>query len=173
MPWLPARPNKRRVGVRRMASHRERCQRKLINKLLTFRKIAGLMIWSPERSFIPPWSLLFASPIVTRTPTAVDPRTAIRGHVRQLHTLYMILIPRRRRSKKTKWDNGIGGRRNPLKGLDSRKGRSLDFASPGLDSPSPRLGFCFPRAWIFLPYGLDSSSSASRKRRTPRPYGTR
>jgi len=35
-----ARPNKRRVGVRRVASHRERRQPKLINKFLTFRKIA-------------------------------------------------------------------------------------------------------------------------------------
>ncbi len=48
-----------------------------------------------------------AGPIVTRTPTAVDPRTAIRGHVRQLNILYMILIPmtlfRQRRPKKEKW----------------------------------------------------------------------
>src|SRR5208282_3029181 len=43
------------------------------------------------------------------------------------------------------------GRRNSLEMLDSRKGRSLDFASPGLDFPSPRLGFSFPKAWIFLP----------------------
>ncbi len=31
-----------------------------------------------------------ASPMVTRTLTVVDPRTAIRGHVRQLHIVYMI-----------------------------------------------------------------------------------
>ena len=44
-----------------------------------------------------------ASPIATRTLTAVDPRTAIRGHVRQLHILYMVVIPmmlfRQRRPK--------------------------------------------------------------------------
>jgi len=54
-------------------------------QILDFQKNSSLMIWSPERWFITPWSLLFASPIVTRTLTAGDPRTAIRGHVRQLH----------------------------------------------------------------------------------------
>src|SRR5208282_6434136 len=48
----------------------------------------------------------------------------------------------------TKWPRG---RRNPLKRLDSRKGKSLNFASPGLDFPSLRLGFSFRRIWIFLP----------------------
>jgi len=33
-----------------------------------------------------------ASPMMTRTLTAVDPRTAIRGHVHQLHILCMILF---------------------------------------------------------------------------------
>jgi len=33
-----------------------------------------------------------ANPMLTRTLTAVDPRTAIRGHTRKLHILYMILI---------------------------------------------------------------------------------
>src|SRR5208282_2000863 len=78
-------------------------------QILDFQKNSDLMIWSPERWFIPPWSLLFASPIATRTPTAVDPRTAIRGHVRQLHILSMILIHmilcRQRRRKREK---GLG-----------------------------------------------------------------
>ncbi len=46
----------RERGVRRIASHRERRQPKLIDKFLTFRK-CGLMIWSPERWFLPPWPL--------------------------------------------------------------------------------------------------------------------
>ena len=45
-----------------------------------------------------------ASEMVTRTPTAIDPRTAIRGHVRRLHILYVSLIymilSRERRPKK-------------------------------------------------------------------------
>src|SRR5208282_4441800 len=55
----------------------------------------------------------------------------------------------------TKWPRG---RRNPLKRLDSRKGKSLNFASPGLDFPSLRLGFFFLKAWIFLPQDLDFPS---------------
>jgi len=105
------------------------------------------MIWSPERWFIPPWSLLFASPIVTRTPTAVDPPTAIRGHLRQLHIIYMILFASDGRKRK----DGMRDRRNPLKRLDFIERKTLDFASPGLDFPSLRLGFLFPKTWIFLP----------------------
>ncbi len=95
-----------------------------------------------------------ASPMVTRTLTAVGQR------LRQLHIPYMILIPMilfARDGRKRK--DGVSGRCNPLKRLDSRKGKSLDFASPGLDFPSPRLGFSFPKAWIFLPLGLDFPST--------------
>src|SRR5208282_901011 len=35
--------------------------------------------------------------------------------------------------------------RNPLKRLRFVGGETLDFASPGLDFPSLRLGFSFPR----------------------------
>src|SRR5208282_1581160 len=62
-------------------------------QILDFQKNGGLMIWSPERLFIPPWSL--RSPL-----TAVDPRTAIRGHARQLHIIHMILFHRRRPTKR-------------------------------------------------------------------------
>ncbi len=101
---------------------------------IDFQKNSGLMIWSPERWFIPPWSLHFASPIATRTLTAADPRTAIRGHARQLPILHMILV-RQRRPKKKKWPRGAW--RNPLKRLQFFGGETLDFASPGLDIHSP------------------------------------
>jgi len=77
------------VGVRRMASHRERRQRNLINKFLTFRKMWSSYLVS-RKMVHSAMVASIASPIVTRTPTAVDPRTAIRGHLRQLHILYMI-----------------------------------------------------------------------------------
>ncbi len=106
-------------------------------QILDFQKNSSLMIWSPERWFIPPSSLLFASPIATRTLTVVDPRTAVGQPVRPLPILYMILIHmmlfRQRRPRKTKWP---GGWRNPLKRLDSRKDRAWIF---------------LPLAWIFLP----------------------
>src|SRR5208282_4938000 len=72
-----------------------------------------------------------------------------------------------------KYGSWARGRRNPLKRLDSWKGKSLDFASPsldfaspGLDYPSPRLGFSFPKAWIFLPPRRAEGD-------TQRPRGTR
>ncbi len=96
-----------------------------------------------------------ASPTVTRTLAAVDPRTAIRGHVRQLHIIYMILIHMilfpQRRPKKKKWRKRAEGAAQPFEKARFAEGKSLDFASPGLDFPSPRLGFSFPKAWIFLP----------------------
>ena len=124
------------------ASRRERRQRNLIDKFLTFRK-NSLMIWSPEGWFIPPW-------FARRTQTVVDPRTAIltaiRGHMRQLHILTMILIPtilfRQRRSKRKRWQDGLRGR-NPLKKLNSRKKGAWILL---------RLAWIFlPQAWIFLP----------------------
>src|SRR5208282_2830437 len=73
----------------------------------------------------------FASSMVTRTLTAVDPRTAIRGHVRQ----------------KERWPRG---RRNPLKRLDSRKERGWILL--------PLAWIFLPLAWILLPQGLDFRS---------------
>src|SRR5208282_4458513 len=88
----PLRETKREAGRRAPNGEPSRTpSTKAHRQILDFQKNTSLMIWSPERWFIPPWSLLFASPIATRTPTAVDPRTAIRGHARELHTLYMIL----------------------------------------------------------------------------------
>jgi hypothetical protein len=63
------------------------------------------------------------------------------------HPHYDLISP----EKAAKEKMGLGGRRNPLKRLDSRKGRTLDFASPGLDFPSLSLGFSFLKAWVFLP----------------------
>ncbi len=76
--------------------------------------------------------------------------------MRQLHALSMNLIPmmlfRQSRPKQREWPNGVRGRRNPMKRLESRKEGAwiflppgLDFPSPGLDFPSLRLGFSFPR----------------------------
>ncbi len=107
--------------MRRMASHRERRQPKLINKFLTFRKITAYYLVS-RKMVHSAMVASIASRILTRTLTAVDPRTAIRGHVRQLHIIIMILIPmilfRQRRPQKKRWTRG---RRNPLKRLDSSK----------------------------------------------------
>jgi len=48
-----------------------------------------------------------ASPMARSTLPGVDPRTAIRGHARQLHILYMTLnammLFHQRRPKKKKW----------------------------------------------------------------------
>ena len=105
-----------------------------------------------------------ASPIVMRRLTAVDPRTAIRGHVRQLHILYMILIPmmlfRQRRPKRTKWREGPA---QPFEKARFAEGKSLDFSSPGLDFSSLRLGFSFP--WLgfsFPPFAQTENSAAPR-----------
>ena len=109
-----------------------------------------------------------ASPMVTRTLTAVDPRTAIRGHVRQLHILYVSLIHmilfRQRRPKKKKWREGWRSEieDNPLKRLTSRKEKDLHFVPSGLDFVPPAwicapLGFCsdrlgFRSAWFWKPF---------------------
>ena len=106
-----------------------------------------------SRKMVHAMAASIGSPIATRTLTAVDPRTAIRGHVRQLHMLSMSLIPmmlfRQRRPEKKK---GARGRRNLLKRLNSRKERAWIllplawiFLPKGLDFPSLRLGFSLPR----------------------------
>jgi hypothetical protein len=90
-------------------------------------------------------------------PPDCDP-IAIRGRLRRLHILNMILDPvisfRQRRPKKEKWP---GGRRNSLKSLDSRKEKAwillpsaLDFLPHDLDFPSngfenPSTGFVASR----------------------------
>ncbi len=98
----PSRTGNRPAG--RDVSRRKRRQPKRINKFLTFRKIAVNDLVS-RKMVHSAMVTSIASPIVTRTVTAVDPRTAIRGHVRQLHILYTILIPmllfRQERPKKT------------------------------------------------------------------------
>src|SRR5208337_2606157 len=96
-----------------------------------------------------------ASPMATRTRAAVDPRTAIRVHVRQLHILTMILIHmilfRQRRPKKRKWPNGLEAGATLWKGsIRGKEGAWIllplawIFLPQGLDFPSPRLGFSFP-----------------------------
>ncbi|HKI13627.1 MAG TPA: hypothetical protein VKA12_01185, partial [Roseiarcus sp.] len=57
---------------------------------------------------------------------------------RQLHILYMILFS----PETAKW------RKGPAQLFEKARfaeGKTLDFASPGLDFPSLRLGFSFPR----------------------------
>jgi hypothetical protein len=75
-----------------------------------------------------------AGPIATRRPTAVDPRTAIRGLVRQLQ-------------------NGAlaEGPAQPFEKARFAERKELGFCFPW-------LGFCF-LAWVFLPEGLDFPSA--------------
>ena len=104
-----------------------------------------------------------ASPMVTRTLTAVEhPRAGLRGMLRRTKAApsSRAAIGRRetpvfsdglwRRSDpgeheaRTFSQNDLGGRRNPLKRLISRKKRAWIFLPPGLD-------FALPLAWISFP----------------------
>ena len=123
-----------------------------------------------------------ATPIVTRTLTACDPRTAIRGHVRQLNILHTILIPmklfRQRRPKKRKWPMGVTGansrartrtrvdaagakssQKNHLQARQHARTRGIaalarEFApvTYGPANPLKRLNSRKERAWIFFPW---------------------
>jgi|SRR5271165_742932 len=159
------------VGVRRMASHRETPSTKAHEQILDFQKNSGQIIWSPERWLMPPWSLLFASPIATRTLTAVDPDCdpGARAPIPQPHPEERCAAsrlegwsssqPRCRpleRPSRRRASRGSSGRgrlvtykmasrpAQPFEKAQFAEGKSLDFASV-------RLGFSFPKAWIFLP----------------------
>ena len=120
-----------------MASHRERGQPKLLDKFLTFRNGGLLSGFQKDGSFRHGRSI--ASPIVTRTLTAVAP-DCDPGHVRQLHIRDMILFRKDGRKRKN-------GR---LISLSLRKKMigfvpfSLDFVPLGLGIRSTGLGFLQP-----------------------------
>ena len=90
-----------------------------------------------------------ASPIGTRTLTAVDPRTAIRGHARQLHILYVILIPmmlfRREAAEKKRMALPVKVGDKPLERLNSWKEVRFGFRS---------AGFGFRSRWTLILFRL-------------------
>jgi len=134
-------------------------------QILDFQKNCGLMIWSPERWFIPPWSLLFTSPMVTIMLAAVERACAQgpSGDVSSPRTRGSRVPPDRRglRSRSwmpvyagmtglrvTKWPRSLA---QPFEKARFTERKELGFCSPGLDFLSQKLGFSFPKAWIFLP----------------------
>ncbi len=144
-----------------MASRRERRQPKLIDKLLTFRKIEFNDLVSRKMVH----SVMVASfrPFDCNE-NADRPRAGTRANCTSPAPTPRPHPEERCAASRLEGRGGLGvtkwprGRRNPLKRRDSRKGKTLDFASPALDFASPSLGFSFLKAWIFLPQDLDFPS---------------
>ena len=161
--------------MRRMPSHRERRQPNLIDKFLTLRKIESNDL-VPRRWFIPPWPLHFASPMMTRTLTVVDPRIAIRGHVHQLHILCKFARGRSIIASRPSFQTAFGGRGDPGErrapdvppgslrsvrddGAPLTPGLAVANGVRGRRNPLKRLDFVEGKklriflslAWIFLP----------------------
>src|SRR5271157_3783247 len=70
---------------------------------------------------------------------------------RRVAALFHLIIERKEAAQRIsrKWrngENGVSGRRNPLRRLDSRKEKAWMF---------------LPLAWVFLPQGLEKSSTYS------------
>jgi len=138
------------VGVRRMASHRERRQRKLIDKFLTFRKNQSNDLLSRK---------MVLSAMVASFRQSDGHENAGRLQIAHPHydlNPYDFMSPEA--PKRKGWPRG---RRNPLKRLDSREERAWVllplawiFLPQRLGFFFLRLGFSFLKAWIFLPQDL-------------------
>ncbi len=124
----------------------ERRQRKLIDKLLTFRKIQSNCLAS-RKMVHPAMVASIASPIVRSALTAVEPTA---------HLLYDLNPPK-----------SPEGPAQPFEKTRFAEGKSLDFPSPGLDFPSLSLGFSFRWLGFSFPRFAQKENSA-RQRRRPR-----
>jgi hypothetical protein len=88
----PLRETEREAGGRAPDGEPSRTpSTKAYRHILDFQKIAVLYLVS-RKMVHSDMVATIASPMAWRKPTAVDPRSAIRGHVRQLHFIYTILI---------------------------------------------------------------------------------
>jgi hypothetical protein len=153
-------------------------------QILDFPKNSSLTIWSPERWFMPPWSL--RSPV--RWQRERWPPSG--SGARQLHANARIqslgadkhsespagdftALPRpttldarlRGHDKvgRRQWREGLA---QPFEKAQFAKGKSLDFASV-------RLGFCFRKAWIFLPSAWIFLPPLRAEGELSGPHGTR
>src|SRR5271157_1415017 len=77
---------------------------------------------------------------------------------RRVAALFHLIIERKEAAQRIsrKWrngENGVSGRRNPLRRLDSRKEKAWIFL--------PLAWIFLPLAWVFLPQGLEKPSTYS------------
>jgi hypothetical protein len=104
----------------------------------------------PDFDFVPPTLILFRLVLISFQRILNSFRSEV-GKGRGVDPL--------RRCGVAKWPMGSA---QPFERARFAEGKTLDFASTGLDFPSLRLGFSFPRAWIFLPQEKPISAKKSR-----------